>query len=418
MNQADTKDRQGRKPLTWEQTQLELDLEVKARIWAREKGEGRSPCTPSRIRKRPWLPWLFIRGTAADTGARPVVWPPTPYWESPDIVVDSGDPQGRPIAGKPNFVLARIWNLGRAAAAPTKVDFGWANPALGLGPGHVFPISGNKPEYVLVPPLSAVWVKCQTPWVPVLVNGGHECLFVDCDNHILDPLRHPWEPQIDRHAGQRNVTVISAPPGGLVNFGLEFNNIFPHATMATIAFRAEHLALTTVPRGLFEFNEVLGAMVAHTIPAMPVRASAARRAALRARRPLSVERGAAGKAVAPIAVREILEGRGAPSLRSVIEERSATVPYANADAYVARLFQARAARSGERAVPVTRLHELQMKAFEQRHLQLQLGVPPGARPGEFVVFHLVQENEGFPLGGYAVVVEVVGAAKQTGKEHQ
>ena len=34
------------------------------------------------------------------------------------------------------------------------------------------------------------------PWVPTLVNDGHECLFVDCDNHILDPLRHPWMPSV------------------------------------------------------------------------------------------------------------------------------------------------------------------------------------------------------------------------------
>jgi hypothetical protein len=392
---------------SWEDAQRQRDEDVQKAIREREcKGGGLGDI---QTRHHYWGPWLLIRGSTADTGARPV---PSnqPYWASPDIIVESGDPQGRAIAGRPNFVWARIWNLHRALAAPVRVDYYWANPAVGLGPGHVNSISGDKPEWVMVPPLSSVWVKCKQPWVPTFLNDGHECLFVNCDNHLLDPIIHPSEPMLDRHAGQRNVTVLQAPPGAKVPFRLEFNNIFPHATTAVLTLRSHHLALTQPVEGLFAFNEALSLLVAHGITVPAVRASAQRRAAILATRPLSIMRSAETQTSPErVAVREIAQDRGLASIVSSIDERSAILVYPDADAYIGRLYLAREASTRGQccAPPMTRLHEVPMRAFEQRYLTLELGIPDGARPGEFIVFHVMQENDGFQLGGYTVVIHVV-----------
>jgi len=83
-------------------------------------------------RGRTWTPWLLIRYTLTDVGLRPLALG-APYWASPDVYLESSDPLGRGVPGEDNFVHARIFNLGMATSAPTRVDFYWADPSLGLG---------------------------------------------------------------------------------------------------------------------------------------------------------------------------------------------------------------------------------------------------------------------------------------------
>lgn len=383
------------KRLTWEEAQKQRDKEIQCKFGDQT----------GRVKPRNWLPWLWIRGSEADVGARPV--PATGVWYgSPDIVVE-GDGNGNAIAGQPNTVYVRVWNMGRAPAAPTRLEVGWANPALGLGPGHIFPFKPNDTsDYDQIPPLSAKWIKHHTPWVPVLVNNGHECLFANCDNWVLDPLLYPWQPVVDRHAGQKNVTVLPALAGEIVKFTVEFNNIFPYASEATLGFRVDQLTLTQPVAGLFEFNEALGALVAFGAPTIAVRQSAQRKAAIRAKRPLSLLQPAPSEAYLSQKMVKEVSGRGAASIASSIDHRTAIVDYANADEYVGRLFLARASNSTRACQPMNVLHQIAMQPFEQRHLTLELGVPAGCQPGDFVVFHLAQENEGFVLGGYVIVIRV------------
>ena len=49
-----------------------------------------------------------------------------------------------------------------------------------------------------------------------------------------------------------------------------------------------------------------------------------------------------------------------------------------------------------------------MKGFEHRALDLELGIPGNAGPGEFVVFHVIQYVAGLQVGGYTIVVEIPG----------
>jgi hypothetical protein len=153
-----------------------------------------------------YSPWLVAPCHARDYGLRPLA-SGVPYWASPFIWTESPDPSGNPLAGAENHLVARIFNVGSATAAPTKVDFYWADPSVGLGAGDAHFIGT---EFVEVQPMTSRVVRCATPWVPSYLNGGHECVFVQCDNHVLDPLRNPFEPWNDRHVGQRNLAVL--PP--------------------------------------------------------------------------------------------------------------------------------------------------------------------------------------------------------------
>ena len=188
--------------------------------WNREWREAQEAAEKrEEARRRAWLawereqkerarysPWLVIPCNGTDYGMRPLP-PAEPYWASPFITVESPDPSGNPLAGAENHLIARVFNLGAATAAPTKVDFFWADPSVGLGPADAHPIGT---EWTEVQPFSSRLVRCSAPWVPSYLNGGHECVFVQCDNHVLDPLLAPFEPWADRHVGQHNLAVLPA----------------------------------------------------------------------------------------------------------------------------------------------------------------------------------------------------------------
>lgn len=157
-------------------------------------------------RTAPYSPWLVIPCNLNDFGQRPLP-PGTAYWASPFVWVISPDPSGQPRAGVENFMAARVFNLGAATAAPTRVDFYWADPSVGLGPGDAHFIGT---EWVEVQPMSSTVVTCTKPWIPTFVNNGHECAFVICSNHVLDPVLLPFQPWADRHVGQRNLAVLPA----------------------------------------------------------------------------------------------------------------------------------------------------------------------------------------------------------------
>ncbi|NRR29774.1 hypothetical protein HSX11_06210 [Oxalobacteraceae bacterium] len=184
----------------WKRTQEALDKigDARKRAWLRyvKEQDGRAQYTA----------WLVVPCNPGDYGLRPLA-SGTPYWASPFIWVESPDPSGQPQAGAENHLVARVFNLGAASAAPCRVDFFWSDPSVGLGAADANWIGA---EMVEVPPMSSVEVRCATPWVPSFVNNGHECAFVSVDNHVLDPLLLPFQPWADRHVGQRNLSVLPA----------------------------------------------------------------------------------------------------------------------------------------------------------------------------------------------------------------
>ncbi len=365
---------------------------------------------------RRWTPWLVIRASAGDLGLRPLPQGEVFYY-SPDIWVESSDPGGNAVAGEPNYVHARLFNLGMAPAAPTRVDFYWGDPSVGLGPANLHWIGT---EWVEVDPLRSRDVRCGTPWVPIFLNGGHECLIVNCNNAILDPIKHPFYSWLDRHVGQRNLTVLKGSPGAMLEFIVTLNNPWRRTGRTLVTTRLERLALDApIPEGRVT-RELVDQLVGFGLPlrrsAAELRAlyregtPAARAAAIFAGLEERRERHsrAAGAAPGPSPRRHM----GSPgSIGARLADAARIVPTPHADAHLGHMLLAsevlatrgRCAKEGGDAL----LPELVLKPFEQRQLHLELGIPPDARRGEFVVFHLAQRTEDLLLGGYAIVVEVV-----------
>jgi len=178
------------------------------KLQARQKDRGRA---------QSFYPYLLVRSVLGDRGDRPIN---VPFWESPDIWTAAGDPATTPAippdhggvlnAGQPNTVYAHCWNLGFAPLAGVVVEFWWFNPSLGIDGTHGHLIGTARCELAgRGMPGSHKLVKCPKPWVPVVENGGHECLVVRMYG-IGDPLgANEWAPWLNRHVAQRNVSVVS-----------------------------------------------------------------------------------------------------------------------------------------------------------------------------------------------------------------
>lgn len=153
-----------------------------------------------------YSPYLNIRYDLADMGGRPLA-PGVVFWASPDILVSPTDALGNVEAGTQVTVQARVANWGLAPAIATKVSFYWADPSLGIVPANG-QLIGSK--LVTVPSNNYMTVTCPTPWQPQFVNGGHECLIVECTcpQDPIDPAKS-FRPDLERHVGQRNITVTS-----------------------------------------------------------------------------------------------------------------------------------------------------------------------------------------------------------------
>jgi hypothetical protein len=165
-----------------------------------------------------FVPKLMMRSGLGDEGKRPY---PGVFWESPDIWVWPSDPQhapaipphpgGNPVVGQPNTLYAHVWNLGLAPILGVVVEFLVFNPSIAF-PGQT-PLFRGLARVDLTSKMAnpKEWhklVKCPTPWVPTVVNNGHECVVVRVAGmgDRYDPA-HQFEPKFDRHVAQKNMHV-------------------------------------------------------------------------------------------------------------------------------------------------------------------------------------------------------------------
>jgi len=366
-------------------------------------------------RMRSWTPWLFIRYAQADLGFRPIP-PGTTFWESPDIWIESSDPDpGKAVAGQNNFVHARVFNLGKADALPTRVDFYWANPALGLGPANMNWIGT---EWVEVAAHFSLDVRCNTPWVPLFLNGGHECLIVNCSSPILDPIQQPYQPVVDRHVGQRNIAVIEAMAGEVVHFSVALSNLLPLMAKTTITARIEHVAVAAAIRDTQDQLSVLNLVVSHGQGAANTTDELLARFREGTAEQRRVRAWADFLASTDDARADLVRGvtdvdqryRSAPYISSTLAERGRLVKQTSARGYLGLLLTASdtlMARAQSIESDELVVQEISLQSSEQRNLILEMGVPANARQGEFVVFHMTQKMEGLSVGGYTVVLRVV-----------
>jgi hypothetical protein len=138
------------------------------------------------------------------------------WWLSPDIwLVPGNDPSGAPgapIAGQNAYLWAHVANTGSSDANGVRIDFFWANPALQVLRSTATLLGS---AYADVPAGGSQDVLCLVPWIPVIVNGGHECV-VAVANHSADPLPAPppddFAPPAYDQVAQKNLSVLTAAP--------------------------------------------------------------------------------------------------------------------------------------------------------------------------------------------------------------
>lgn len=209
--------------------------EYREREDEREKDERDEEQRPE-VKPEPQGVWLLIRYDTADTGVRPVPSGEC-FWLSPDIWISGGDGLGNAIAGEPTGVHARVWNFGNFGSTPTRVDFAFADPMLGI-PFNAPQLIGTA--WPSIPPLSEVVVDCPVPWEPPDYGTSHSCLLVLCRNDPLDNAPQTSNPVQDRRVGQRNVTIVQAEAGGHMDLKLMMAPVIgerlPLQLFATAAF--------------------------------------------------------------------------------------------------------------------------------------------------------------------------------------
>jgi hypothetical protein len=127
---------------------------------------------------------------------------------------DPNGPPGSPIAGKPAYLWALVANTGDAAAYGARIDFYWANPAMQIVVGVASPIGSAFVDLAAGAQQEAL---CLVPWVPSIVNGGHECVLAVAHspaeaNPLPDPLPvgFDFNPPLYDEIAQRNLSVLAA----------------------------------------------------------------------------------------------------------------------------------------------------------------------------------------------------------------
>jgi hypothetical protein len=140
------------------------------------------------------------------------------WWTSPDIwVVPGTDPNGvpgMPIAGQNAYTWARVANTSAEAAHNVRVDFYWADPSTQILSNSAHFIGS---AYADIDANDTQEVLCLVPWMPTIVNDGHECLIAvahgsNDDTALPDPLPNGFDfnPPSYLPIAQRNLSVLLA----------------------------------------------------------------------------------------------------------------------------------------------------------------------------------------------------------------
>jgi hypothetical protein len=187
------------------------------------------------VRNDNFWPYLLIRAVPGDRGARPL-YPPTPCWESPDILLMPGDTAGefdrtrlvaQPEAGQQYRVFVHVWNLGLFDALGVQLRVFWVNPGFFSADAAV--AKANPPTEI-----GGAWtrlgdrtqqschglVEIAPQWNVSANHEGHECLIAVADSPLDPHTGRVSDPQelrggerldanTDRHVAQRNLTIAN-----------------------------------------------------------------------------------------------------------------------------------------------------------------------------------------------------------------
>lgn len=168
-------------------------------------------------------------------------------WLSPDIWVVPNTPTGQPgqpTAGGTAYLKALVTNTGTSSAIDARIDFYWANPSASVTIGVVTFVGSG---YTSIDPGNTEEVLCLTAWHPVLVNGGHECVFAvahvsNDSSPIPDPLPQGYLLDL-AHDQIAQLNLIVLPSGPMIRPPT------PVAQLVSAAPRADKQSILTVEFG-------------------------------------------------------------------------------------------------------------------------------------------------------------------------
>ncbi|MGW2051981.1 hypothetical protein ACWCPF_43720 [Streptomyces sp. NPDC001858] len=132
-----------------------------------------------------------------------------------------------------------VQNLGLAPAHRVRATFWFAEANSGIVPANAKRI-GESPRYVSIPAGGVETLTCEMPWTPQYVAGNHECLVVEVRGEG-DPVKFTFRPDLDRHVGQRNMTILD-PEGPTWHSTLVITNPFDTEVLTSL-----HLQSFAVP---------------------------------------------------------------------------------------------------------------------------------------------------------------------------
>lgn len=197
---------------------------------------------------------VYVRDNPADTGMVPSA---NPFWNSPDIWVRNADDNGTThqdtIRGRDNYVYVRVNNRGQAEARNAKVrvylanfagtQFSYPNDWIPRNAAGGGAISGPG-TYLIgeaqLPMLAAgashiVKMRWIASLIPPALNW-HPCLLVEVspNDGLVISGNHVWH---NNNLGQKNITIINARRGEMVEFPFSIGSKFSLASSGDIVLK-------------------------------------------------------------------------------------------------------------------------------------------------------------------------------------
>lgn len=331
-------------------------------------------------------------GEDAFTGSR--------FWDSPDLWVrnanDGGTTHQAPEFGQDNWLYARVRNRGTATARHWVVTF---RPALFAGTEFVFPADWLPPVAAAVgfelPPGDSTVVSARWPRQLIPAAGTHQCLLAAVSTSTDAPLngRSVWA---DNNLAQKNLTIVDLAPNDIYALPFRVGNL-RHSKG-----QEGHLELVRPARFPRSAVEIVGADATFVQRLRNTRVFASAAPTLR---PGSILFTTPTRLQTDGAIVEVATG-------SMLRwEQEPISPWtrgrlAGRTEISSRQVAGFAGGVGFASGAVARL-PLELRARESASLSLRIAVPPQARPGEVLLYDILQRDESDTVsGGISLQVNV------------
>jgi len=176
---------------------------------------------------------VSIRDNMWDVGDVPSA---NPAWQSPDVWIrNQADDQmwhQNPIAGKINYVHARVRNIGSNALTGVDVHFYWADPALGfVWPDSWHPIQATPARIQDLAPGEATVVRAS--WDVPDTTPEHISLLVRLVSD-QDRIQYEGHPHWDNNIGWKSIHIVESNGSDPISATLYLANPFNEAKTADV----------------------------------------------------------------------------------------------------------------------------------------------------------------------------------------